>query len=112
MVKPELGTKRICVNCAAKFYDLGKVPAICPKCETEQPAEQPRLRRGGGNVAEEKRRAKVVPVPGTDDAEAEVAEDEAEAEEDVTDDNADIDDEDPEVIAEVEVDTEHGEEER
>ena len=34
MAKPELGTKRLCGNCAAKFYDLGKDPIVCPKCQT------------------------------------------------------------------------------
>ena len=34
MAKPELGTKRLCGSCGAKFYDLGKDPIICPKCET------------------------------------------------------------------------------
>ena len=34
MAKPELGTKRLCGNCAAKFYDLGKDPIVCPKCHT------------------------------------------------------------------------------
>ena len=34
MAKPELGTKRLCSNCAAKFYDLGKDPIVCPKCHT------------------------------------------------------------------------------
>ncbi len=34
MAKKELGTKRICQECGAKFYDLNKDPAICPKCET------------------------------------------------------------------------------
>ena len=34
MAKPELGTKRQCGSCGAKFYDLGKDPIICPKCET------------------------------------------------------------------------------
>ena len=34
MAKPELGTKRLCGNCAAKFYDLGKEPIVCPKCHT------------------------------------------------------------------------------
>jgi uncharacterized protein (TIGR02300 family) len=29
-----LGTKRICSGCAAKFYDLGKDPIVCPTCET------------------------------------------------------------------------------
>ena len=34
MAKPELGTKRLCGNCAAKFYDLNKDPIVCPKCHT------------------------------------------------------------------------------
>lgn len=34
MAKPELGTKRLCANCGAKFYDLNKSPIVCPKCET------------------------------------------------------------------------------
>ena len=45
MAKPELGLKRTCVACGTRFYDLTRSPAICPKCGTEQPAEQPRLRR-------------------------------------------------------------------
>jgi uncharacterized protein (TIGR02300 family) len=35
VAKPELGTKRVCINCAAKFYDLNKDPITCPKCGTE-----------------------------------------------------------------------------
>ena len=34
MAKPELGTKRLCTNCGAKFYDLSKDPIVCPKCHT------------------------------------------------------------------------------
>lgn len=34
MAKPELGTKRLCGSCGAKFYDLGKDPIVCPKCST------------------------------------------------------------------------------
>jgi uncharacterized protein (TIGR02300 family) len=34
VAKPELGTKRLCGSCGAKFYDLSKNPIICPKCET------------------------------------------------------------------------------
>jgi len=34
VAKPELGTKRLCANCGAKFYDLNKDPILCPKCET------------------------------------------------------------------------------
>ena len=34
VAKAELGTKRLCANCAAKFYDLNKDPIVCPKCHT------------------------------------------------------------------------------
>jgi uncharacterized protein (TIGR02300 family) len=32
--KLELGTKRACTSCGAKFYDLNKTPIACPKCGT------------------------------------------------------------------------------
>ena len=35
MAKPELGTKRLCAHCSAKFYDLNQAPITCPKCGTE-----------------------------------------------------------------------------
>ena len=34
MSKPELGTKRLCAGCNAKFYDLHKTPIVCPTCQT------------------------------------------------------------------------------
>lgn len=34
MVKPTFGTKRLCQNCGARFYDLNKPEIICPKCST------------------------------------------------------------------------------
>ena len=34
MTKPELGTKRLCANCSARYYDLNKTPITCPKCGT------------------------------------------------------------------------------
>lgn len=34
MAKPELGTKRLCASCGAKFYDLSKTPPVCPSCGT------------------------------------------------------------------------------
>ncbi len=33
---PDLGTKHECYNCGTKFYDLGKSPALCPKCGADQ----------------------------------------------------------------------------
>jgi uncharacterized protein (TIGR02300 family) len=32
VAKPELGTKRLCPSCGAKFYDLNRDPITCPKC--------------------------------------------------------------------------------
>jgi uncharacterized protein (TIGR02300 family) len=34
VAKPELGTKRLCAHCGAKFYDLSHSPIVCPKCGT------------------------------------------------------------------------------
>ncbi len=34
MAKPELGAKRQCQSCGAKFFDLNKDPIVCPKCGT------------------------------------------------------------------------------
>lgn len=46
MAKPELGHKQICPACSAKFYDLGKRPAVCPKCaNTFDPEEALKVRR-------------------------------------------------------------------
>jgi uncharacterized protein (TIGR02300 family) len=45
VAKPELGTKRLCGGCGAKFYDLSKDPIVCPKCSTVfQVAPSSRLR--------------------------------------------------------------------
>ncbi len=110
MAKPELGNKRVCVSCAAKFFDLTKQPAVCPKCHTDQPAEQPRLRRLPGNVPDQKGRAKPVPVPGLEGAEVEVEVEEDDAEEGVLEDTSDLED-DAEGI-EVEVEAEGSDEER
>ena len=104
MAKPELGTKRICVSCAARFYDLTRQPAVCPKCDTEQPAEQPRIRRPIGNLMDEKRRPKAAVTPGREDADAEVEVAEDDADEDVLEDTSDLEDE-AEAIVEVEVES-------
>jgi uncharacterized protein (TIGR02300 family) len=34
VAKQDLGTKRLCPNCGAKYYDLSKTPPVCPKCGT------------------------------------------------------------------------------
>ena len=52
MAAPELGSKQICPNCQAKFYDLTKRPAHCPKCSTDfDPDEAIRNRRTRARVS-------------------------------------------------------------
>jgi uncharacterized protein (TIGR02300 family) len=53
VAKAELGEKQLCPNCGAKFYDLRRRPAICPKCtHSFDPAEESvRLRRSRSRVA-------------------------------------------------------------
>lgn len=107
MAKPDLGMKRICVACGAKFYDLAKQPAICPKCATEQPAEQPRPKRGPA-VADEKLKKRAA-VPGADgeadDVEIEDVDPDAAAL-----DADELEDEDEAIDAEIEVEGERDEE--
>ncbi|WES32195.1 FYDLN acid domain-containing protein [Varunaivibrio sulfuroxidans] len=41
-----LGVKHTCSKCDARFFDLNKTPAVCPKCETTVETEKkPRVRR-------------------------------------------------------------------
>jgi uncharacterized protein (TIGR02300 family) len=110
MAKPELGTKRVCVACGTRFYDLTKSPAVCPKCGTEQPVELPRPRRTGGNVVEDKRPKKPVPVPEEADVEVEGVEDVEE--EDVIEDASDLEDDADAIGPEIEVEPDTGEDER
>ena len=112
MAKPELGIKRVCVACGARFYDLTKVPAVCPKCSTEQPIDVPRPRRTGGNVVEERRPKKPVPAPGLEEADIEVEGVEEESEEDIIEDTADLEDDADAIGPEIEVEPDSDERER
>ena len=107
MAKPELGTKRVCVACGAKFYDLMKTPACCPKCGTEQPEDLPKPRRSGGNVAEDKRPKKAPPAVEDGDVEVEAADDESE--EDVLEDTSDLEDDADAIGADIEVEPDNDE---
>lgn len=52
LAKTDLGDKQLCPNCGAKFYDLRKRPAVCPKCTASfDPTEESvRSRRGRSRV--------------------------------------------------------------
>lgn len=59
MSKPEWGTKRVCQNCNAKFYDLNKSPIHCPKCQHEfDPEATQKRRRGRPPLTEAQKREK------------------------------------------------------
>ena len=49
-----LGEKRTCPSCDAKFYDLNKNPAICPKCSHAfNPLEEVKVRKTSRKRVEE-----------------------------------------------------------
>ena len=100
MNRPELGHKFSCVGCGARFYDLNRTPAVCPKCEAQQPAEKPRVARAA-SVSPFGRRIGVrqppmlvqdepEPVADVDDEEAE-ADDAEDADDDVNEADSDVD---------------------
>jgi len=40
MAKVDLGTKRTCPECEARFYDLTRSPATCPMCQNSFDPEE------------------------------------------------------------------------
>lgn len=109
LAKTDLGAKQSCPSCGAKFYDLNRRPAVCPKCTTSfDPADEGvKVRRGRSRVTahdpayeddeelEDKKKAKSAEADDEDEEaeEEETAEVdvEAEAEPLVTDDDEDAD---------------------
>jgi uncharacterized protein (TIGR02300 family) len=59
VVSDELGTKRTCPSCGARFYDLNKDPITCPKCAQAFVAEPLLPSKADGPVA----KPKSVPKP-------------------------------------------------
>ena len=112
MAKPELGSKRLCASCGAKFYDLNKTPITCPKCGTPfevvpvttQPRPDKRAASREPEVeAEEVQGAELISL---EEADAEAQGKQAEAAEDVEADEAIEDDaEGPIIEQEEEEDT-------
>lgn len=120
MTKPELGVKRDCPNCGARFYDLNKEPAHCPKCEHEfvpeallkprkprredEPAEkdEPAARTETSLEAADKeaKPAKSKRKPALDDENAESDDENVDDLEDIEDIDVDMDDEDDDSLLE------------
>ena len=106
MAKPQLGLKRVCVSCGTKFYDLARAPAICPKCGTEQPAEQPKLKRAAAPAED---RVKKRPPPQEAEADELVEVDADEADEAI-EDAEELEDADETLGDEIEVENDREEE--
>ncbi len=53
MTKTNLGIKRACESCGARFYDLDRDPPTCPKCATEAGAGRSRIKAGAGAEPED-----------------------------------------------------------
>src|SRR6185436_1371354 len=91
LIKPDLGTKRICPSCAARFYDLQRRPIECPKCnytfEPEMLLKQRRTR-----VPEPVAKAVEVVADDEEVDETEEAEDEAGAAGDEDVEEAEVED--------------------
>ena len=91
MAKPEWGVKRLCPNCAARFYDLMRDPIVCPSCETSFSIDVfTKPRRGKSASAAAPKAAAKVPAAAPADEE-EVLET---AEDSDDDDVLDLDDDD------------------
>jgi uncharacterized protein (TIGR02300 family) len=79
VAKPELGKKHECAECSARFYDLKKNPAICPKCGTKvaPPTKPKAASRAPVAVAKapDKKPKKKVDPKDPKDADAEASED-------------------------------------
>ena len=97
--KTDWGTKHICHNCGTRYYDLNKVPVVCPKCSAEFDPEAFLKSRRTRSAAVEELPAKPKPekakkVADQSDQGEEDADDEVEEDADVAEDEAaDADDE-------------------
>lgn len=94
MGKVDLGEKLSCSDCGARYYDLNKTPALCPKCGAEN--ERQRTFKTKKASPSKSKPAKVDPMPVEKKKEdAENAEDADSGDDDdagLIDDDDDLDD--------------------
>lgn len=102
MAKPEWGSKRICLSCGARFYDLGKRPIICPACGTEFEEDAfVRGRRGRAQLPEETVEAvEVVEAPRAAPDQVKEEADEALADDELTDVDVEVEEEEEDTLIE------------
>lgn len=72
MAKAEWGMKRVCPNCATRYYDMKKNPPVCPSCGTAfDPESLMKTRRGRSAEAKKPQPAEELedlPVLDTEEA--------------------------------------------
>ena len=93
MAKPEWGQKQTCQNCAARFYDLGRTPVVCPKCGEAQVAQPAKARRPRAGETVPARAPSPAAATADDGATAENAPengDEDDKDDDVIEDTSDL----------------------
>jgi len=98
VAKPEWGAKRLCPSCGAKFYDLQRKNAVCPKCSTPvepEPAAKPRRTPVEATPAPEVAK---LPADIEDQQPAESSDDNALKALGVEDDDSDDDDDNADLI--------------
>lgn len=106
MAKPEWGAKRQCKSCGAKFYDLNRMPVMCPKCEAElviesaAPSRPPAKPEPKAKAVKPAVEAKPAKAKTTDGDELLELEDEESADEDYLEDASELG-EDEEDMSEV-----------
>lgn len=89
MAKPEWGKKLTCPSCGARFYDMNKSPATCPKCEATVEVQQ--LLKPKRQAPDAVKPKKAAPAPkAVDDEDDDMLDDE--------DDDIDLEDEDDDLI--------------
>ena len=96
MAKSDWGKKLTCQSCGARFYNLNKEPATCPKCEATveiQPVLKPRR-----TPAEAPKPKKVVKKVSDDDDDVDaLLDDDDDDDDDLIEDTSDLDDDDDDV---------------
>ncbi|MEO5337753.1 MAG: TIGR02300 family protein [Magnetospirillum sp. WYHS-4] len=106
MASPDLGTKRTCPSCGARFYDLKKNPATCPKCGAKVKADTTAKFRRGKPLEEDVKPKREAAAPSVapdllaaEGAELEATEELADAEEDeeLIEDASDLGEDDDDV---------------
>jgi len=91
LAKPNWGLKRTCLNCSERFYDMGRVPIICPNCEAKfDPLALVKSRRGRA-AATNQAKADAQPVADNTETDIQSEIEEIEVDEDLTVDAEEID---------------------